>query len=170
MNKMDVIEKLSLIPHPEGGYYGETYRSELLVDPGSSFSGKRHVATCIYFLLSTGDVSKLHRIKSDEIWYHHEGDPVEVVWVDDEGGMQSQVCGPLSLDYDPQVIVKKDTLFGARLTCGNEKSAGYGLVSCSVSPGFSFDDFHMPGLNEIRGEFPNLDKDLVSFIKTEDQV
>jgi predicted cupin superfamily sugar epimerase len=70
---LELIEQLSLIPHPEGGFYKETYRSETTI--GTS---NRSVMTSIYFLLTHNNCSRFHRIQSDEAWYFHEGDPLQV--------------------------------------------------------------------------------------------
>jgi len=70
----EIIKKLGLEPHPEGGYFKETYRSEEEIDEGSlsaSFNGKRAVSTCIYFLLTSNDFSAFHRIQQDEIWHFY---------------------------------------------------------------------------------------------------
>ena len=70
------IEKLKLLPHPEGGYYKETYRSEEIINRdhlSQRFKGQRNISTSIYYLLQSGQISKLHRIKSDEIWHFYDG-------------------------------------------------------------------------------------------------
>ena len=78
------IEKLGLQPHPEGGYYSETFRSETSLSfPG--FDGSRQLSTSIYFLLEAPQVSSLHRIKSDEIWYYHDGGNLEIIELDEHG-------------------------------------------------------------------------------------
>jgi predicted cupin superfamily sugar epimerase len=71
------IEHLNLVPHPEGGYYKETYRSVSEIETGSS--AIRNTATSIYFLLQNEEKSHLHRIKSDEQWYYHDGNVLEIL-------------------------------------------------------------------------------------------
>ncbi|MEO1021519.1 MAG: cupin domain-containing protein [Bacteroidota bacterium] len=152
MNNHDAtywIEKLNLKPHPEGGFYAEVYRSgdTLHSDalPGS-YSGDRSVVTSIYFLLRSGDVSKLHILKSDELWFHHSGSPIEVHAITEDGTHHSIV---LSTD-NPQAVIGKNTYFGSRITEENS----YALVSCVVAPGFDFDDFEMPPRSELLALFP----------------
>ena len=72
-----VIQKLELLPHPEGGYFRETYRSEGSISQselGNAFDGDRNYSTCIYFLLEANDFSAFHRIKQDEIWHFYHGE------------------------------------------------------------------------------------------------
>lgn len=152
MNNHDAtywIEKLNLKPHPEGGFYAEVYRSSDTLPsdalPGS-YSGDRSVATSIYFLLRSGDISKLHILKSDELWFHHAGSPVEVHGITEDG-----THSLLTLRADnPQIVIGKNTYFGSRITEENS----YALVSCVVAPGFDFDDFVMPGRAELVDKFP----------------
>src|SRR4051812_48206094 len=72
------IKNLNLLSHPEGGYYKETYRcQELMKVPGSD--EERNISTAIYFLLEGNDKSHFHRIKSDELWFFHEGETLEIL-------------------------------------------------------------------------------------------
>ena len=129
-----IIEKLDLKPHPEGGYYKETYRSvETCLD------GSRNLQTAIYFLLTSDNVSHFHRIKSDEIWYFHAGSPLIVHTLTDKGHTQHLVGNDLLAGQTPQLLVPKDIIFGSSVL---EKDS-YSLVSCSVAPGFDFADFEL---------------------------
>ena len=80
MNRIaEIIKELDLKPHPEGGYFKETYRSEGKINEDSLYSnynGKRNYATCIYFLLTSDTFSAFHKIKQDEIWHFYEGSPI----------------------------------------------------------------------------------------------
>jgi predicted cupin superfamily sugar epimerase len=159
-----LIAALRLQPHPEGGYYRETYRSpELLTTPDGR---TRHVCTAIYFLLTADDISHLHRIRSDETWLFHQGQAVELTLIA-EGRLRSVLLGnDLTRGEAPQVTVPAGTWFGARLhgeagaaadaAFGKADDAGYALVSCLVAPAFDFADFElatprtfeeMPGLH-----------------------
>jgi predicted cupin superfamily sugar epimerase len=130
----NIIQKLDLQPHPEGGYYKETYRStETCLD------GTRNVQTAIYFLLTSENVSHFHRIKSDEIWYFHAGSPLVVHTLTDKGHTQHLVGNAITNGQTPQLLVPKDTIFGSSVL---EKDS-YSLVSCSVAPGFDFTDFEL---------------------------
>jgi predicted cupin superfamily sugar epimerase len=87
------IEKLGLIPHPEGGYYRQTYRAELTIDQAAlpaSFGGSLEASTAIYFLLGGNDFSALHRLRSDELW-HFYAEGTLVVQVIAEGGQYSEI-------------------------------------------------------------------------------
>jgi predicted cupin superfamily sugar epimerase len=148
------IDKLQMIKHPEGGYYKETYRSDENISDRElsvKFEGTRPLATSIYFLLNSGEVSHFHRIKSDELWYFHDGAPLSIYVIDNGGNL---VVHRLGLDIDngevPQVIVPKGTIFGAAL---NEKNQ-YTLVGCMVSQGFEFRDFKLFTRQELLQKYP----------------
>ena len=92
MTAAEWIATLALEPHPEGGHYRETYRSADRISKGalpSRYAGNRSFGTSIYFLLRTGEVSALHRIVSDELWYFHEGSPLTLEQIDPEGAHTS---------------------------------------------------------------------------------
>ncbi len=135
----EYIKQLNLKEHPEGGYYSETYRnSKEMHFPG--FSGKRSYATSIYFLLTQGEVSAKHRIQSDEIWYFHDGDCIEIVEWQTDNDMKITRLGKNFIQGEVlQHVVKANTWFGARLPEGSE----YCLVGCQVTPGFDFSDFEL---------------------------
>ena len=129
-----IVEKLKLQPHPEGGFYAETYRST-----ESTVGQERKLMTAIYFLLTSNNVSRFHRIKSDEMWFFHAGSPLIVHTLDENGHTENKVGLNLLNDEQPQFLVKKDTIFGSSVQSEN----GYSLVSCTVSPGFEFSDFEL---------------------------
>jgi predicted cupin superfamily sugar epimerase len=82
------IKKLELILHPEGGYYKQIYSSKLQIErmkDNGSDNWKRSLSTSIYFLLRSGDVSKFHKLKSDELWYFHTGSSLTLYTMDEEG-------------------------------------------------------------------------------------
>ena len=142
----EIIKKLDMLPHPEGGYYKETYRSNELC-----LNGERNLKTVIYFLLSSEDVSHFHRIKSDEIWYFHAGSPLIVHSIDEVGNyIQQKIGANLSNEELPQYLVPKNTIFGS--TVLEEKN--YSLVSCSVSPGFDFEDFELFKQHDLIEKYP----------------
>lgn len=133
------IEHLNMQVHPEGGFYSETHRSEArFTFPG--FDGERSICTSIFFLLKKGQQSSLHRIKSDEIWYFHDGGVLEVIEIDENG---KEIITPIGknihLGETPQHVVKAHRWFGARL----RPDAEFCLVGCQVSPGFDFRDFEL---------------------------
>lgn len=135
----EIIEGYNMQPHPEGGWYVETYRHpEKHIFPG--FDGPRNLSTSILFLLPEGKKSALHRIKSDEIWYHHAGGTLYILTLDHEGKEQINALGPQVKNGESlQYVVRAGTWFGAEPAQG----AGYCLVGCQVSPGFDFKDFEL---------------------------
>jgi predicted cupin superfamily sugar epimerase len=139
MTSKDYIQQLQLIPHPEGGYYKETYRSPLDISL-EGFSDERSISTSIYFLLEKGQQSALHRIKSDEIWFHQDGDSIEIIELD-ENNIEAITClGKNILRGEVlQHVVKAGRWFGARL----KPESSFCLVACQVSPGFDFRDFEL---------------------------
>jgi predicted cupin superfamily sugar epimerase len=146
----DLIDRLGLLPHPEGGFYRETYRA-----PGSvrvsGFSGPRNISTAIYYLLAAGDRSMLHRIKSDEAWHFYAGDPLLVVEISPAGALnQTRLGNNVAQGETPQHIVPAGHRFGA---CPAEGSA-YSLVGCTVAPGFDFADFEVSSRAALIAAFP----------------
>jgi len=141
--KIDLlVQDLGLRPHPEGGYFSETYRSSQTV---STLRGERQLMTSIFFLLTSENPSKFHRIQSDELWFFHEGSPM-TVHVLDEDGYHPHPLGPAGLTgHQPFLLVKAGQIFGSTV---EEKNA-YSLVSCVVAPGFDFRDFELFSKEEL---------------------
>ncbi|WP_054816616.1 cupin domain-containing protein [Nocardia arizonensis] len=132
-NRPPPAAALDLAPHPEGGWYRETWRTTITFAP-EGYPGERASATGIYFLLMPGERSAPHTVASDEVWLWHRGGPLIL----DIGG-EEIVLGPeVEHGQVPQAIVPAGTSQAAR-PAGDE----YVLVSCIVSPGFDFADFHM---------------------------
>jgi predicted cupin superfamily sugar epimerase len=132
-------EQLALQKHPEGGHYTEVYRSTIELEP-DGFDGPRNLCTSIFFLLEAGETSAMHRIKSDEIWYHHDGGDLEILEIDEAGNEVITLLGKsLHEGSKLQRVVKAGRWFGARPATGSE----FCLVGCQVSPGFDFRDFEL---------------------------
>lgn len=132
-----LIASLGLAPHPEGGHFREVYRSPSGVQPLDARSG-RAALTTIYFLLTAGEVSRWHRVASDEVWHHYEGDALELIMV--ESGFDAStrhLLGPLGEGARPVQVVPANVWQAARST------GDYTLVGCTVGPGFDFADFVM---------------------------
>ncbi len=147
MSADDIIARLSLQPHPEGGWYSQTYRSEIRVDTDR---GPRVASTAIYFLLRDDEFSALHRIGSDEVWHFYMGSPLRVESISPEGSVEHFVLGgDLAAGEVLQAWVPARRWFGARLVRG-----GYALVGCTVAPGFDFADFEMASRQELLSTFP----------------
>lgn len=158
MTAATIIEKLNLVKHPEGGFYRETYRAEQFITLDDD--KKRNTGTAIYYLLNDTDKSHFHRISSDELWLFHQGTALELLMITDEGSLTTKTLGNrLDLDEDPQIIIKANTWFAARVK--NEK--GYALVSCIVAPGFDFEDFKLGNKEELIHLYPNIKNEIESF-------
>jgi predicted cupin superfamily sugar epimerase len=132
-----LISTLDLRPHPEGGYYREVFRSRLQVQPQDSRPA-RAALTTIYFLLVEGDVSRWHRVASDEVWHFYEGDPLELLTIDAKTQqVERYLLGGVRSDARPIHVVPAGVWQAARTT------DAYTLVGCTVGPGFDFADFQM---------------------------
>lgn len=131
-----IIEALGLTPHPEGGWYRETWAAPA---PG----GGRPLGTAIHFLLREGERSHWHRVDADEIWLWHAGGSLVLsVSETDAGPARVQTLGPEVLaSQAPQVVVPAGWWQSGRPVAGS--AAGYALVSCVVFPGFRFDGFDL---------------------------
>ena len=144
------VEKLNLLPHPEGGFYKETYRSEVQ-GKFNGFDGNRNVATGIYFLLTQGNFSAFHKIKSDEMWHFYAGDALEIYWFSPQGGLHVINLG---LDGEkgqfPQAVVPAHCWFASRVAHGGD----YALVGCTVAPGFDFEDFELANRSDLLVTYP----------------
>lgn len=136
-----LIDTLQLQPHPEGGFYLETWRSDLSLPQSAlpaGYTGDRSAGTAILFLLPTGHFSQWHRVRSAELWFHQAGDPLELSIA-------------TTLEEKPQVIhLGQDACFQAVVPPNYWQKAqpvagqaGYALLACVVVPGFDFADFEM---------------------------
>jgi predicted cupin superfamily sugar epimerase len=125
---------LGLAPHPEGGYFRETFRSTGRVTPDDG-RGSRAALTTIHYLLARGDVSRWHQVDSDEVWHFYEGAPLDL-WVlaPDLSALDVVRLGPLG-DGARHATVAAGWWQAARST------GDYSLVGCTVGPGFEFEDF-----------------------------
>ncbi|UPT75114.1 MAG: cupin domain-containing protein [Elusimicrobiota bacterium] len=132
MTAAELAASLDLKPHPEGGFFRETYRSA--------------ASTAILYLLGEGDRSNLHRIKSDEIWHWHRGGTLELTQISPEGRAETVL---ISQD-NPQHVVPAGYWFGGR----PEKGAGFVLCGCTVAPPFEFKDFELGKRNKLVELFP----------------
>ncbi len=125
-----LIEQYQLMPHPEGGYFKETYRSPHLVKSPVNGAARAGV-TQIYFLLGRGDVSRLHKVLHEEIWHFYQGAPLRLIDMD---GNNSQ-----------EIMLGEAGNYHHVIPAGNyqaaESTGDYSLVGCTVAPGFDFADF-----------------------------
>ena len=155
---MNTIEQLvstfNMVPHPEGGWYAETYRSAELF-PGSSlpsrFNGDRVYSTAIYFLLPAKNFSAFHRIQSDECWHFYEGQPLNIYVINSSGILRIIKLGKnISAGEIFQAVVPAGCWF-ASMPAGE---AGFSFVGCTVSPGFDFNDFELANAEKLSGKYP----------------
>jgi uncharacterized protein len=150
----EIVKKLALTAHPEGGYYKEVYRSTHCLRGATldSFDGDRNLSTAIYFMLEQGQKSVFHRIKSDEIWHHYLGQGLEIVELHEDGQVKITVLGKDILAGELlQYVVPAGVWFGARLA----PNGRYALAGCTVAPGFDFGDFEMADRADLVRRHPN---------------
>jgi hypothetical protein len=149
-----IISALNLRPHPEGGYFGETYRATEQISQEalpSRYVGSRAHSTAIYYLLTPDTCSRLHRLASDEIFHHYLGDPVRMLWLYPDGDGECLTLGPDLLDgVRPQVVVPKGVWQGAWLEPGGE----FALMGCTVAPGFEYVDFELADREALLVSYP----------------
>ena len=145
----DLIQSLGLKPHPEGGHYVETFRSELVTQ---SARGTRSASTAIYFLLKPGEFSAFHRVTSDEVWHHYAGAPVELHLIDDDGRhLEHRLGKALHAGERPQWVVPAGVWQAARASAAATEPT---LCGCTVAPGFEFSDFELPRRETLVRRFP----------------
>jgi len=147
----ELVRILDMKVHPEGGFYAETYRAASEIE---TESGKRQLITSIYFLLRSEDVSHFHRIKSDELWFWHEGSPLSVHLLG-ENGHEILRLGPVTdQDSRAQHLVPSNTIFGSTV----DQAESYALVSNVVAPGFDFRDFELFKTEDLIHLFPTAEE------------
>lgn len=133
MSKIEeLVSHYDLSPHPEGGFYRETYRSEF--------------STGIFYLLCKGQKSSFHRIKSDEMWHFYGGDAIVVVEITAKGEVKETLLNKNNVQY----VVPANVWFGAYLP----ESAEYALCGCTVAPAFHFSDFELANKEQLLALFP----------------
>ncbi len=143
LNAEYLILQFDLQPHPEGGWYKETYKSNESISANAlpeRFAGSRVFSTAIYFLLEQNNFSAFHRIKSDECWHFYCGDPLQIYILTPDGDMEIITLGNDILNGQLfQYTVPANCWFASRPAAGSS----YSFVGCTVAPGFDFDDFDM---------------------------
>lgn len=144
-----LAKHLDLYPHPEGGFYRESYRSLANCE---AFGRSRSASTAIYFMLRTGEVSKLHRIKSDEVWHHYEGGTLLIHCISEKGIYSTIPLGKnLEAGEQQQAVVPAGMWFGAEPAEGT----AFVLVGCTVAPGFEFADLEFAGRHSLMNLCPS---------------
>ena len=139
MDATEYIQKLGLIPHPEGGYYRQLF--------GNDETGEKPVST-IYYMLTANDISAFHRLHNMvEIWYFHAGEPLNIYVINPDGTL---TIHQLSEQNEMQVIIQPEQWFAADIP----SKRGYCLVGCAVSPAFRFENFELAKKDELLKLYP----------------
>jgi predicted cupin superfamily sugar epimerase len=148
------IQKLGLEPHPEGGYYRETYQADLVLPKESlppNFTGPRPAATAIYFLLEAQNFSAFHRLRSDELWHFYFGGTLLIQVIDADGRYFEIQLGSDPEDGDAlQAVVKTGCWFASEVKDGKS----FAVVGCTVAPGFDFEDFELAEREQLARSYP----------------
>ncbi len=162
----ELTRVLGLAPHPEGGFFRETYRAEEVLETPR---GQRVACTAILFLVTSDAVSRLHRLASDELWVFQGGVPLELVTLAPDGrlvrhvlGDPAEACGPegaeagVAAAQAPQALAPAHCWQGARLAGGVRLPSehAWSLASCVVTPGFDYEDFEMGEREALLTAYP----------------
>lgn len=164
MTADEVKQLLGLVEHPrEGGWFRQTYAAGAMLPAVQlartaepvEYHGPRRLSTAIYYLLETGTFSELHRLKSDEVFHHYAGGPVEMFLLHGIGRVEHLILGKeMGAGQRPQVAVPRGVWQGARMlgTPGDENE--WALLGCTVSPGFEYDDYETATRHELLSGWP----------------
>ncbi len=155
----DVIRLLNLEPHPEeGGFFAETYRSAESMRPGhlqNQYDGPRSFGTAIYYMLTPDTYSHIHRLKSDEIFHFYLGAPCEMLQLHPDGRTETIILGQdIAAGQKLQVLAPKGVWQGTRLLPGG----GFGLLGCTVAPGFEYADYDHGDRAALIRQYPMAEK------------
>ncbi len=150
-----IIERLQLVPHPcEGGYFRQTYRSQLMIPAEalpSDYARERCVSTAIYYLLTLGTFSEMHRLPTDEVFHFYLGDPVEMLQLHRDGWAEVIRIGTdLAAGELPQVLAPGDVWQGTRLVPGGR----FALLGTTVAPGFEYADYTSGRRDDLVAAYP----------------
>jgi len=150
----DFINYYRLLPHPEGGYYKQTYRAAENIPHAAlpqRFTGARSFSTAIFFLLEQGNFSSFHRIQSDECWHFYAGGRMHVHIINKEGILETIHPGPDFLNGEKfQFVVPAGCWFAAETAI----ETSFSFVGCTVAPGFDFADFELANTDELSRLYP----------------
>ncbi|WP_027800113.1 cupin domain-containing protein [Paraburkholderia dilworthii] len=150
--KDELIRRFHLKPHPEGGFFSETYRSVECVSRVGGSAQARSASTAIYYLLCDGAHSAWHRIKSDEVWHFYAGEPLNVHVLDASGALVTHRLGNALTHSDTvfQAVVPAGLWFAAE--CADP--ATFALAGCTVAPGFEFSEFELADVDALKALHP----------------
>jgi predicted cupin superfamily sugar epimerase len=163
MTAHEIIELLNLKPLPEeGGFYRETLRDTGKISNTDlpTYSGNRNYSTCIYYLITPDSFSKLHSVRSTEVFHFYAGDPVKMLQIDRNGEKTEFILGnDLTSGQLPQNIVQQFIWQGTKLL----DDSGWALLGCTVSPGFEFEDYQHGSRDFLLKRFPDHEKSIIEF-------
>ena len=149
-----IVDRLGLRPHPEGGFFREVFRAPTRVEhPGipDGADATRCGGSLIYFLLEAGDFSAWHRVRwTEEIWHLYAGGPVELHTIDKAGSHTCTTLDNSPAQLNPVTVVPAGCWQAARIA----DNSPWALCGCTVAPGFEFADFQMPPRAELLERFP----------------
>lgn len=150
----NLVQQFNMLPHPEGGYYKETYRSNEIINQEAlpeRFQGSRYFSTAIYFLLEKGNFSAFHKIKSDECWHFYAGQSLLVYVLQPNGNLDIiRVGNNLEVGETFQYVVPANCWFASEPA----PESDFSFVGCTVAPGFDFEDFELAKAAELVQLFP----------------
>ncbi|MEW5733204.1 MAG: cupin domain-containing protein [Thermodesulfobacteriota bacterium] len=160
-----VIRELGLSPLPlEGGYFVRSYTSDREIPeegPGVPGGEPRRLATAIYYLMTPSSFSRLHRLKQDELWHFYLGDPVRMLLLYPDGSGGEKVLGTdLLSGQRPQAVAPGGTWFGGSLAPGGR----FALIGCTLSPGYSDDDYEHGSRAELSSRYPAFSKQIARLL------
>jgi predicted cupin superfamily sugar epimerase len=149
-----LVQRYTMQPHPEGGYYKETYRCMQTIPQqvlSRRFAGERNISTAIYFLLEQGNFSAFHKIKSDECWHFYAGGPMNVYVIHINGHLETIKLGSdISYAQTFQHVVPSGCWFASEPA----SNSTFSFVGCTVAPGFDFDDFELAKAADLIKVYP----------------
>lgn len=150
-----IIERLQLVPHPcEGGHFRQTYRSRLTIPASAlpnAYAGERRASTAIYYMLTPGTFSEMHRLTTDEVFHFYLGDPVEMLQLHPDGrGEVIRIGNDLAAGQLPQVLAPGDVWQGSRMVPGGR----FALLGTTVAPGFEYADYTSGRRDELTAAYP----------------
>lgn len=154
MQPNELIKYYELQPHPEGGYFKQTYISEGMITAEALpivFNGERHFSTAIYFLVLKNNFSAFHRLLADELWHFYTGGCLYIHIIHPGGGYELKKLGNNIQQHENfQVLVPAGCWFAAECANGSE----FCLAGCTMSPGFNFADFELAKAAELAAQYP----------------
>lgn len=148
------LRAFQMLSHPEGGYFKETWRAAGEIPAEAlppQFGGPRNFGTSILYMLIGKDVSKIHRLRADEVWYFHAGGPLRLHILEPSGDYRSVLLGPdPDMGHEFQTVVPAGSWFGAEVAERNS----FSLVGCAMAPGFDFKDWELGNVDALCQQYP----------------